>query len=596
MSSYPIVPGTEFEIYDLPHTIRSALDKVFPGENMTMDIVGFDASLMGLAESTQLFSGVADYILSSAEIETGQWDYTSWKVLNDASYSDSDGLSSSKVVAQRTMLGKAVISAYFALNPNFATATLSMSQTATAMNLTQTINDLGSLFSELLMEPALLPTIWESRYITYEFSDSIDPHSGSGTIDVGLFLLALILIAPNTTDYYYELTGAAADLALQLDETILYSQSAGLSAGATGLSLFFPGTAVLYNGISGLYKASFPFLANWYTFLDQYFQMNIADIEITGENIVSNNNKKNKKKGNNQLATYQITTQMDAEDIVEVIYAKLKIGLMFNSTYKNCYYIVSSNTEKQTSNSFVSYWDGYVWLMQNGGNTYNYIYAIQPQYSNSLLEIPLGVNQPDGTDIVVIAFAETTTTTTTKKKGKKKVTSTTTTEITDFFVYFYPVGTQDGSLIGYNSASYALVIDSTLFSLFPVFNLSSNSYVEPYADVTEYYQVTGMNFAISTNDVKLTLVQQHWTQIKYGSIQSFSTVLVLQELINAMDTTTIQSFVADLSDPYNLVAGKISYSGGSAKTTGKKTAGKKTTAKKTAKKTTAKKDCKEDDC
>jgi len=293
-SASPMPPGTEFEIYDLPHTIRTALDKVFPGENMTMDIVGFDASLMGLAESTQLFSQVADYILSSAEIETGQWDYTAWKVLNDASYSDSDGLSSSKVVAQRTMLGKAVIDAYFALNPNFATATLSMSQTVTAMNLTQTINDLGSLFSELLMEPATLPIIWNSRYYSIEFSDSIDATSGSGTIDVGTFLLFLIIVTPNTTDYYYELIGAALDLEDQIENTILYTQSSGLVKGAVGLSLFFPGTADLYLPYADLYRNSFPFLANWAMFLDQYFQMPIPDIEIAGENVVSNN--KNKKK------------------------------------------------------------------------------------------------------------------------------------------------------------------------------------------------------------------------------------------------------------------------------------------------------------
>jgi len=589
-SASPEAPGTEFAVGDLPKTIRAALDKVYPHENMTLDIVGFDASLMGLAEATQLFSGVADYIISSAEIETGQWNYAAWKVLNQASYSDSDGLSTKEVVAQRTMLGKTIIDDYFSLNPNFATATLAISQTAYAMNLTQTINDLGALFSELLMEPALLPIVWNTHYYALEFSDTLDYGVGSGTIDLGTFLLFLIIEVPNTTDYYFELTGAAFDVFTQVENTVLYSQSSGLVAGSAGLSLFFPGTAQLYNGLSPLYKTSFPFFNNWIMFLDEYFGLVIPDIDIVDSKVVSND-KKNKKKGTSALATYQITTDLDAYDLVEVIYAKLSVGLIFDTTHEDYHYIVASYNEQQNSDSFVSNWNGYVWLMQNGGNTYNYIYAVQPAYSNTILEIPLGVDQPDKSRIVVVAFAETTTTTTTKKKGKKKVTSTTTTEITDFFVYFYPVGTQDGGLKDYNSASYALVSGSTLVSIFPVFNSSSGTYVGANL-VQDYSSYSGMSFAIETNDVKLTLVSQHWTDIKYGEIKSFASVLVLQQLTNAMGTTTIQSFTADLSDPYNLVAGKTTYQGPGAKTGKAKTTAKKTTAKKTAKKTTAKKTAK----
>jgi hypothetical protein len=199
--------------------IRQGLDRAGLDH---VDILGFDACLMGAYEVAASMTGLADYMLASEEVEPNDgWDYSAFGLL--AAQPD-------QVTAQS--LGAQVVASYVATSaPYDPTVTMSLIDLRQVGALVQALSNLdGAVVPDM---PTFASAIGRGRSQAPSFGSSPVPDEDFFMVDLGVLLQNLSQEPAPLGD------SASAALAV-LNQVIVASQTGNASAGATGMTIHFP--------------------------------------------------------------------------------------------------------------------------------------------------------------------------------------------------------------------------------------------------------------------------------------------------------------------------------------------------------------------
>jgi hypothetical protein len=212
-----------------------------------LDLVGFDACLMGEWEIAEASGPFADYLLASSEVEPGEgWSYTDFLT---------------ELVAQPTMsaeeLATVIIDTYYQSSP--MNQILALIDLSTLDSLAQTITNLADNLLVYAGDEAMLDHLEEVRKSSQAF----------GAVACRDFLdFAQKLAASEQASL--EVTTAATALAEQLAISIVYYQAQDTRPGAHGLTVYFPGRSFWVEAAYTAEGAIWSQRTTWDEFLDVF--------------------------------------------------------------------------------------------------------------------------------------------------------------------------------------------------------------------------------------------------------------------------------------------------------------------------------------
>jgi hypothetical protein len=215
-----------------------------------LDIIGFDACLMGAYEVAAGLADLGDYLIASEEVEPlDGWDYSAFDLL--AAQPDA--------VTARS-LGEEIVRRYVATSgPGDPTVTLSLLDLSLTDEL---IAALDGLRSAAVPEMAsFAPTIGRTRADAPSFGGSPFPDEDFYMVDIGVFL-------ENLSSAEAPLGEAATAALAVFDEMVIASGEGEAATAATGLAIHFPPYPEYYyeNWYLGIQAPVWPdFLTAYYT-------------------------------------------------------------------------------------------------------------------------------------------------------------------------------------------------------------------------------------------------------------------------------------------------------------------------------------------
>ena len=221
-----------------------------------LDMLGFDACLMATYEVASVMAPLADRLIASQELEPGHgWDYRALQVLEDNPATDVD------------TLGSLIIDGFEAQAKELGTdsgITLSMID----LNQMATVDEAVTGFTDALVERAadLAPLIGRTRENTLSFGRSPDPSQDTHMADLGILVSQIGIEALDVSDQ-------ADALIRALNDAVLDRVAGSGMQGATGLSVYFPPYAELFNSDYRTVESS----SQWGEFLASFYEI--------GENI-----------------------------------------------------------------------------------------------------------------------------------------------------------------------------------------------------------------------------------------------------------------------------------------------------------------------
>ncbi len=249
---------------ELADAVAAGLEGAGLPDGAKLDLVGFDACLMGSVETANLLAPVADYLVASEELEGGPgWDYRVFGALEDG-----DGAPA---------LGSMIIEGFMTKSINEfedTMATLSLVDLAAMEALTGALEGLvGALGEDLGTHGAALAVAQsKAQYFGLaEYEDEWD----SGQVDLGDLVDLLKSEAPGLATQTAALLEALA--AAVVDE----GHASGVP-GATGLAIHFPVQAAIFER-DLLIEARPPqfwvdFLDNWYAWLGDNYKVQLSEV------------------------------------------------------------------------------------------------------------------------------------------------------------------------------------------------------------------------------------------------------------------------------------------------------------------------------
>ena len=190
-----------------------------------LDLIGFDACLMGGLEVANQVESLADVMVASEELEPGHgWDFSSLEVLRGG-----DDVSSIE-------LATAIIDSYQAQAIAFETSvdiTLSAIDLAAIGSLDDALHELASVIETA--DGPVIGAVGAARERALAFGDSPDPTLATHAVDLGSLMNELLLSGAPIRPEVENVLGA-------LDAAVLHEVSGVATARATGLSVYFPPT------------------------------------------------------------------------------------------------------------------------------------------------------------------------------------------------------------------------------------------------------------------------------------------------------------------------------------------------------------------
>ncbi len=215
-----------------------------------LDLIGFDACLMGTFEVAHAMRDLADVMVASEELEPGHgWDFSSLEILRSG-----DDVSGGE-------LATTIVDTYEAHAKDFGTA---LEITLSAVDLTK-LDELDAALRELgdvmeFADSAALAALGAARQDALAFGDSPDLSLASNAVDLGVLMTEL---SANNISVRPE-----ADAVLGALETVVIHEISGIATSeATGLSVYFPPTSDYFDG--GYFDLGE--VPGWSTVLNSYF-------------------------------------------------------------------------------------------------------------------------------------------------------------------------------------------------------------------------------------------------------------------------------------------------------------------------------------
>ena len=211
------------------------LKRVFEGLEKKIDIIGFDACLMGMMEVAYQLKDHAELLVASEELEPGKgWDYTA--IVN---YLVENPLASNEAISQEII--RSFIDSY--ADQTSLKVTLSTVRTSKLKNVASLMNHFAHniLRKESNVRGALLSIVDSSETFDYQNNEQIYR-------DLTHFITL-------TKEHYVddvEIVQSAENLLVALEEAIIHNETKNLE-NAHGLSVYLP----LVNNMSGFAVAVF---------------------------------------------------------------------------------------------------------------------------------------------------------------------------------------------------------------------------------------------------------------------------------------------------------------------------------------------------
>lgn len=220
-----------------------------------LDLIGFDACLMGTYEVADKVAPLAQRMLASEELEPGHgWDYTSLDVLAEDEPASADRLGKELVNGFRSQ-AKA--------EETDSSITLSLVNLDKMDELQAAVGDLSTALAANVGEIA--PHVARDRAKTLTFARMPDPHANPHMADLG--------------DLVEDIDGGVADVEekaevvqQRLDDVVVREIEGDTMTGATGLSIYFPPYAEFYR--PEYVEAAGA--SDWSRFLDIYYATGAA--------------------------------------------------------------------------------------------------------------------------------------------------------------------------------------------------------------------------------------------------------------------------------------------------------------------------------
>jgi hypothetical protein len=229
---------TELEIWEVRAALRQALNETGLA---SVDVLGYDTCLMGMAEVGYETRNEAKYFVASEETEPGDgWEYNRWLtnlIANPA--------------ATGSVLGQYMVDAYY----GSGYSTLSAADVSKMSTLTSAVNGLAQALIAAL--PTYKSQITSARTATKKYADTsyLDLHH----------------LCTNLKNQSVPTAVKNAATTLQTAITTYIYKKGGSAANSNGVSIWFPATynAAMMN--SYLNNTDFGAEIDWYDFLDTYF-------------------------------------------------------------------------------------------------------------------------------------------------------------------------------------------------------------------------------------------------------------------------------------------------------------------------------------
>ena len=240
----------EYDVLDLAEITDAISTGLEEAGVDKLDLLGFDACLMGNYEVASAVAPLADRLVASQELEPGHgWDYTSLQTLADDPDTSADAF------------GKALIAGFSAQAQEQGTQdeiTLSLTDLTKMDDVDAAVAD----FAEALADqaPEVAPAVGQSEASTLAFGKSPDETQDKHLSDLGLLATAIGDSAPDVA----EQADAVVDA---LDAAVLDEVFGVATAGATGLSIYLP-------PVRDLSDAAYLDVSSantWGGFLDSYY-------------------------------------------------------------------------------------------------------------------------------------------------------------------------------------------------------------------------------------------------------------------------------------------------------------------------------------
>jgi hypothetical protein len=233
--------------------IADALAAALPAAGIPkLDIIGFDACLMGAYEVAVAVAPYAYYLIGSEEVEpNGGWDYTAFDYVPD--YPEGTALSLGREILARFIqnVGES--------NPE---ATLSLIDLNAVAAIEEEITAFSDLAAEGMDEYAAV--IARERNRTMAFGSNPDPTRSFHLIDLGEFFRRIADAEPGLNE-------AALAAQAAIEAAVLDVRTGPVTSGATGIAAYFPPLREYWDSD---YDALRP--PGWTTFLDAFYAAGAA--------------------------------------------------------------------------------------------------------------------------------------------------------------------------------------------------------------------------------------------------------------------------------------------------------------------------------
>jgi len=211
--------GDGLSVPEIATAVRAGLDATGVAR---LDIIGFDACLMGAFEVASAMPDLARYMVASEEVEPNDgWEYAAFDLL--AAQPDA--------VTARS-LGEEIVARYIATSaPSDPTVTMSLIDLSVVNNLVTALDGLNGAVAPQMATFA--PVIGRGRNESPSFGGSPVPEEDFYMVDLGDLLQRLSTQEPPLGD--------AAAAALEVfNEVVVASQAGEAAAAATGMAVHFP--------------------------------------------------------------------------------------------------------------------------------------------------------------------------------------------------------------------------------------------------------------------------------------------------------------------------------------------------------------------
>lgn len=242
--------GSEDDVLDLAQIVEGVSAGLAEAGVDKLDLLGFDACLMGSYEVASAVAPLAERLIASQELEPGHgWDYRALQVLADDESASADDL------------GSAIIDGFEAQAAESGTGdsiTLSMIDLTRMGAVDEALGEFSGALADRVATVA--PAVGRAGASTLGFARSPNPDEDSQMKDLGMLASTIGVEALDVSDQ-------ADALVRALDDAVVDNVAGQATTGATGLSIYFPPTQELSDGA----YADVASAASWTDFLVSYY-------------------------------------------------------------------------------------------------------------------------------------------------------------------------------------------------------------------------------------------------------------------------------------------------------------------------------------